>query len=480
MELFLYYLLRVSVLMALFYGFYKLFLAGNTFHAVNRVLLVIIALTSSLLPLFRFNLLPERKAEPVTQMVPVDLFSIPITEMVESQPRMEIPWVQILMVLFVVGFLFALVRYFAGLVQLLTIIRKSEKQTIENHSVLCISDENTSPFSWMKYIVLARKDWRVDNQSVIRHENAHIHLQHSWDMLFFDLFTCIFWFNPFSWLLRREIQSVHEFQADEKVLLSGIDAKQYQLLLIRKSVGEYKFALANNFRQRDLQKRIIMMKKKNSNRTVKWNYAMSIPVVFLAMIALSVPKLNANVVGNEKVTLSGLVSDKNGVMPGTLVSIKGTNYGTVTDMDGRFTIEVEVGNTLVFSTINYKTADYKVESSDKNNLTIQLEPEEGEEKASVKVTAVPQNDARLKGNVIGINTDSLSFLTPAIRSSKTNKPLIIVDGTIVLDLGLQKIDPNDIESISVLKDKSAMRIYGEKGEHGVVLITTKNAEKKED
>jgi beta-lactamase regulating signal transducer with metallopeptidase domain len=69
----------------------------------------------------------------------------------------------------------------------------------------------------------------ADNQAVIRHERAHIHLRHSVDMIFFDLFTCIFWFNPFSWLLRREIQSVHEYQADEKVLGQGIDSKQYQL-----------------------------------------------------------------------------------------------------------------------------------------------------------------------------------------------------------------------------------------------------------
>lgn len=114
-------------------------------------------------------------------------------------------------------------------------------------------------------------------------------------MILFDFFTALFWFNPFSWLLRREMQSLPEYQADERVLRQGVDTKQYQLLLIRKSAGEFKFALANNFRQRDLQKRIRMMKKNKSNRQMRWNYAMVLPVLFLAMTALSAPKLNAKV-----------------------------------------------------------------------------------------------------------------------------------------------------------------------------------------
>src|SRR5690606_13686848 len=118
-------------------------------------------------------------------------------------------------------------------------------------------------------------------------------LHHSFDMILFDLFTAIFWFNPFSWLIRREMQSIHEYQADNHVLRQGVDTKQYQLLLIRKSAGEFKFALANNFRQRDLHKRIKMMKKSRTDQQMKWVYAMVLPALFLSMTLLSVPTLNA-------------------------------------------------------------------------------------------------------------------------------------------------------------------------------------------
>lgn len=526
MELFLYWLLRASVLMALFYGLYKFFFANNTFHNVNRFSLIFILLVISLLPLFRFNFIPEKKAEPVTEMFWMDLSSIPVTESVETQPRVEIPWMHILIILFAIGFLFTFIRYLIGLSQIAAIIRNSEKQMLPDHTVLCVTDKNISPFSWMKYIVLSRRELSADNQAVIRHERAHIHLRHSVDMIFFDIFTCIFWFNPFSWLLRREIQSVHEYQADEKVLSQGIDSKQYQLLLIRKSVGEYKFALANNFRQRDLHKRITMMKKDKTNRHVKWNYTMALPVLFLAMIALSVPKLNAKVVEKEnmvdykerkvtvtktesdlkvilekgegesdemirvrikgrddmdemtddpsKVLVSGTVKDKQGVIVGGLVTIKGTNKGTITDPDGNFRIKADIGSTLQFSMINYKTGEYKVESAEKNNLVIVLEPDDNGKTADQGVTESPQNAL----TVVGVKTTENLQGDPkkvTLRTVGGKHPLYIVDEKIISEAEIQKINAEDIESISVLKNNSAIGMYGDKGKDGVILITTKKS-----
>ena len=550
MELFLYWLLRASVLMALFYGLYKFFFANNTFHNANRCSLIFILVMISVLPLFRFNLIPEKKAEPVAGTFSMDFSSIPVTEFVETQPRVEIPWMHILIILFAIGFLFTFIRYLIGLSQIAVIIRNSEKQMLPDHTVLCVTDKNISPFSWMKYIVLSRRELSADNQAVIRHERAHIHLRHSVDMIFFDLFTCIFWFNPFSWLLRREIQSVHEYQADEKVLGQGIDSKQYQLLLIRKSVGEYKFALANNFRQRDLHKRITMMKKDKTNRHVKWNYTMVFPVLFLAMIALSVPKLNAKVVEKEnnetdlvrekitvsgqvvdeagkpipmvavvnkvtvtktesdlkvilekgegesdemirvrikgqddvdettddasKVLVSGTVRDKQGVIVGGLVTIKGTNKGTITDLDGNFRIKADIGNTLQFSMINYKTGEYKVESAGKNNLVIVLEPDENGKTADQGVTGSPQNAL----TVVGVKTTE-NLQGPVekvtLRTVGGKHPLYIVDGKTISEAEIQKINAEDIESISVLKNNSAIGMYGNKGKDGVILITTKKS-----
>ena len=160
MEQFLFYLLRASVLMALFYGFYKLFFGKNTFHHFNMFSLILIVMLVAVLPVFRFNLIPEKKVESVViENFPMDFSNISIVEISELpvQP-IQIPWIEILSIVFAIGFLFALVRYLIGLNQLINIIRKSEKQTLADDTVLCIADNDISPFSWMKYIVISRKD----------------------------------------------------------------------------------------------------------------------------------------------------------------------------------------------------------------------------------------------------------------------------------------------------------------------------------
>lgn len=425
MESFLYYLLRTSILMALFYGLYKVFFSNNTFHNVNRFSLIFMLLMISVLPFFRFNLIPEKKQGPVTETLFMDFSFIPATEFVEIQPHVEIPWMPILIVLFAMGFLFTFIRYLIGLGQIVGVIHKSEKQTIDSHTVLCVTDKTIAPFSWMKYIVLSRKELLTDHQAVISHESAHIHLRHSFDMVFFDIFTCLFWFNPFSWLLRREIQSVHEYQADERVLNDGVDSIQYQLLLIRKSVGEYKFALANNFRQRDLYKRITMMKKIKTDSRMKWNYAMVLPVLFLAMVALSVPKLNASI-PEEK---SGQMVEKDKV-------------GKEVD-EKEVTVPVQTGDSVIIS----------LESVDMN--TNPLDPG--------RTKIVPKDSLR-----------TISGANLAVRGlSLKNDPLIFVDKKRVTSDELKQLNRDDIESVSVLKEKSATAIYGDEGKDGVILIETK-------
>ncbi len=579
MEQFLYYLLRASIVMALFYGFYKLFFGKNTFHNFNRFSLITIVMLVGVLPFFRFNLLPEKKTEPVTiENLPIDYSTITVTEITEMPaPTLQIPWMELLTAVLVIGFLFALTRYLVGLFQLAAIISKSEKQTLADETVLCGTDKNISPFSWLKYIVMSQKDVTADNRAIINHERAHIRLKHSMDMVFFDLFTCVFWFNPFSWLLRREIQSVHEYQADEQVLNNGIDAKQYQLLLIRKSVGEHKFALANNFRQRDLHKRITMMMKNKTNKRMKWNYTAALPVLFLAMVALSVPKLNAKVMEKEaeetietvaekitvagqvldeagqvipmvavinkednsrtvtdsngnfvfnvekgatvsfvmvgykeqkvifnkpetnfkvslekgegentelitvrikglddvgeaiddqtKLTVSGLVVSKGEFIPGVVVVIKDSTVGTATDTKGAFVIKADKGDVLNFVMVGYKPSEYKVEKAEKN-LVIVLQPDD-----VVAVGGGKMSD--LQGKVKSIAILEGKITDVETKDGKT--PLYVKDGIAISKEELEKIQPNEIESISVLKNASATAVYGDKGKDGVIIVTTKKA-----
>lgn len=417
MEPYLYYLLRASVLMALFWGYYKLFFSKTTFHSINRVMLLVIVSITTLLPLFRFDLLPVKEVDPILlNPLSVDSSTISMSEAAEITPSLAIPWIPLLTAVFVAGMLFTVTRYLIGLSQIIVLIRRSEKHLLDDGTVLCVSNKNISPFSWMKYAVLSEEDFLADNHAILRHEKAHIRLHHSRDMILFDLFTCLFWFNPISWLLRREIQSVHEYQADAHVLDKGVDPKQYQLLLIRKSIGEQKFALANNFHRRDLHQRIIMMMKSRTSQQKKWNYALTLPVLFLAMIALSVPKLNAKILGREQ--------DKSA--------------------------DREI---VVFNQVN---DPIKIELSDPVNDTIVIDSKGNGEFHNGKFHMGNGNYYIIKG-------------VDAIK----NKPLIFIDNKKVTSEEFNELIPDDIASISILKDKSAIDLYGEEGRDGVILIETK-------
>ena len=468
MESLLFYLLRASIVMAVFYGLYKLFFSRNTFHKSNRVLLILIVVITSILPLFSFNLLTNINL-PESEANLLDLSKLQIIEQVGNfEQKATFPWIPFLLILFVAGMLFTFIRYIIGINQIWKIIASSEKQFIfnsekqfiSNNAVLCITDKNISPFSWWTYIVISRKDYTQDNsQTILSHEKAHIHMNHSMDMILFDLFTIFFWFNPFSWLLKREIQTVHEYMADEQVLNNGIDAKQYQYLLIRKSVGEHKFALANNFRQRNLHKRITMMTKTKTSKRMKWNYVFALPVLFLSITALSAPKLNAKVVASDppvKIEIVGHNNDTTTIE--TDPQIKSETKG---EIKGITTIAKNGESKILYIYDGVKMSNEEIGKINPNNI------------ADITVikdkSAVEMYGKEGEDGVIIINSKDAPK-----ESVIEKKPLIIIDGEkMPLGYELNTIKPFDIESISVLKDGGALEQYGEEGRNGVIVITKK-------
>jgi beta-lactamase regulating signal transducer with metallopeptidase domain len=122
--------------------------------------------------------------------------------------------------------------------------------------MLAVVKDFIQPFSFLRNIVISEKDYTENKEMVITHEYAHIRHFHAVDLVICELFTALHWFNPFVWLLRRDLKLIHEYQADQAVLNKGIDAAKYQLLVIEKAVGERRFAMANHFTQKPILKRI--------------------------------------------------------------------------------------------------------------------------------------------------------------------------------------------------------------------------------
>ena len=166
-----------------------------------------------------------------------------------------------------------------------------------------LTDEPVEPFSVGRLVVMNREDCRAF--PLIRlHEQMHVRLHHAWDEVLMQVLTVLFWFHPLVWLLRKDLREQHEFQADEGVLQQGIDAKTYQLLLVRKSVGAKRLAMASGFRYCSLKKRVTMMLKKRTNGWRRAALLLALPLAggtawLLARPEMNVPQLQEMVAEKE-------------------------------------------------------------------------------------------------------------------------------------------------------------------------------------
>ena len=402
MGLFFVYILKSSVCLAIFYLFYRLLLARETFHRFNRFSLLGILLLSCLLPLVEVSVKQETEVHQTMLTLEQLLMmadAVNATEAGASAETATVTWIQVALLVYLAGIVFFAFRNVYSLVRLLMLLKSGKKEDIGSYLpgrkervTLIVHNCDIAPFSWMGYIVISRKDLEENGREILIHELAHIHNRHSWDLLVADV--CIFfqWFNPASWLLKQELQNIHEFEADETVIKEGVDAKQYQLLLIKKAVGTRLYSMANSFNHSSLKKRITMMLKEKSSPWARLKYLYVLPLAAIAITAFARPEVSteldeisavkvndltaivkaeevksAEILSEDGIKVKGRVLDEeysSGII-GANVLIKGSTIGTVTDEEGRFELPVEAGNVLQISFAGYKTVEVKVSADEK-------------------------------------------------------------------------------------------------------------------
>lgn len=147
-------------------------------------------------------------------------------------------WQETLIISYVAGAIFFILCHLWSLGRMLYFIRHNQRKQLPDGTLLIIHSCNFAPFSWMKYIVISQADLKENGHDILLHEQAHIRNHHSWDLLLVEVCSWLQWFNPAIWLLKQELQNIHEYEADEEVLRQGIDARQYQMLLIKKPLAQ--------------------------------------------------------------------------------------------------------------------------------------------------------------------------------------------------------------------------------------------------
>lgn len=411
MGLFFIYSLKVAFCLIAFYLVFKLLLSKETFHTFNRWVLLLVMVVSILLPWLKVTTAePTAIAEGMISLESI----IASAEVVNDDTPEGLSAIQLLFIIYIIGIAVFFLREVVSVVRLYRLIRRgtpltAEQAGVSQHGVRVVVMKNEiAPFSWFRHVVLSEKDFRENPREILTHELAHIRLGHSWDVAVCNLLIIFQWWNPAAWLLKRELQNVHEFEADEAVINRGVDAKQYQLLLIRKSVGERLFSMANNLNHQSLKKRITMMTTKKSSPWQKAKVLVALPMAALAVVAFANPdvervaeqvetesqavveKAKADVAGIEtaaeqqtaekqevadeqgkNVSVKGVVVQKEDGNPivGVAVTVRGTKIGAVTDVDGKFHIDnVPVGSWIDVFMIDCEIGSLQVTEQNASNL----------------------------------------------------------------------------------------------------------------
>lgn len=287
MGMFFIYSIKVAICLVAFYLFYKLLLSRDTFHAFNRATLLLLMLLSLVLPFVSLSI--DEPTVVNNGMVQVEQLLVAGVTGEDIQPA-SLTLVQVLFMVYMVGVVVSVGHEIVSLAGLYKLISGRDHVTIDNGIRIIVIDGDMAPFSWFNNIVISRSDYESGRREILIHEMAHISHHHSLDILLCNVLLIFQWFNPAVWLLRRELRNIHEYEADEAVLASGANAAEYQLLLIRKAVGERLFSMANNLNHNSLKKRITMMLTKRSNPWNRVKVLLTVPVAAVAVVAFATPK----------------------------------------------------------------------------------------------------------------------------------------------------------------------------------------------
>lgn len=383
MDTFIPYFIKVNISIAVVSLLYKYVFKKDTFFKARRWYFLGALLFSFIYPLFSIDGLSSildflKKPVIVDSMVSIEELS-GVAVMDEAVATPLIDGMLILKVsIVVITLLFSLRLLWQSFV-IMKMKNDSEQHVIHGITYQRMSEKST-PFSFFKWIFVypeAHSDEKL--KQILIHEQVHVKQWHSIDVTLMEVLTILFWYNPFFWILKKEMVINLEYIADSGVLKTGINRRDYQYHLLHLTYPRGNIQLVNNFNVSQLKQRIMMMNSKKTPMKKLLKYVLVLPVAILLVAANSV-------------------------------------------------------------------------------YAQQNEPKE------------------LKGKIIGVSATSESGIISLRGINEGDKPLIVIDGKKMdKDFDLNQIEPNEIESISVLKDKSSTDQYGEDGRNGVIIVSTKKS-----
>ena len=471
METFALYLFKSSVWLTGFALVYMLFLRNERFFSLNRIYLVSGILGSLIFPLFTWH---------YTVVLPV----VPSVEV--SDPQVlgivsgedSFTTQNLLLLFYISGISYLLFRILMQTLPVFRIIRKSETHQYRS-AKLIRTDAYPASFSFFSFVFVNPSISDTETNEIVNHELEHIRQQHWIDLLLFEILRTMQWFNPATWLYGHLIRQNHEYLADKRALQRSSNPAVYRAALLNQMFGGPVISLANSFNYSLNKKRFNMMKQTISSPIRKLKLLIVLPLLAGVFYAFAAPDYQFVQTGEEEVTapqdtktVKGKVTDESGnPLKSATVVILGKTYGTITDNDGNFMLKVTDDSPIVISYVGFQSLKVKPDFGKEMAITMTMN--------TVQINLDEKSEIS-KSETLKIKSDSpLKFRN---SDSPENKPLIVIDGVIAKNQNADNIPPENIESMTVLKEEFETSVYGEKGKNGVILITMKkggNARKNE-
>lgn len=270
------YIVTSGLLLSVFYAFFMLLMRKTTFFTFNRFSLMAGSLLCLALPLVHWDF----SGTAVSNVIPT--LTLPQAVVSAEGGTLNaadkgISWLGVVSGIYFLGAFVVLIMNILSVIQTSRMIASGEHIQKEGFKVTIV-DAPVASFSFLGHIVISREDFTA-NPVILTHEMSHVRKCHSVDVLLFSVVTVLHWFNPLVWLARAELKMLHEYEADESVIGQGVNAADYQLLLVRKAVGEHRFRLANGFNHTKLSNRITMMMSEKTNGWIRLSYVACVPLL---------------------------------------------------------------------------------------------------------------------------------------------------------------------------------------------------------
>lgn len=442
-------LLEINLILSITYLGYRMLLGNLTFFRWTRAYLLGGMLLGLVYPLLKIKQVIQTPAEGVNIVLPN------ISQGTQVQNFDYNQWaIYAVIAVFILLLLKFLLRFFSlGRIHFASDHAEFNGQEFRN------THSRVNPFSFWKWIYIHRDSHSdFEMRQIVTHEHIHTRERHTLDVLIAEICTIICWYNPLVRLLAKSVKDNLEFLVDAEVLYSGIDKISYQHSLVGISLSGFpQPSHGNQFVFKTLKKRIQMMNKDQSPKFRLASYLLLTPLVLgsAALLTFSCQKETLdNLKSAENITLTKKAKVEFGEL----------KIGDIPDTSGKS--EKIVFERTVSAEVNESgtTPEERV-----THVEIDVVPED--EKPVIKLQE--DNMTISNPNIIALNKPSLARSSGLSLSKE--KPLILVDGKEILSIHDIKVE--DIEAISVFKDKSAKALYGERAENGLILITTKTGHK---